>query len=94
MARTRRLTPAQLAPGPWPETPSPDPIGEVGRQITVRLREAIGTQSLRAVASQTRLNHATLVKILDGSTWPDAETLAKLEHGLGVDIWPGRQTGN
>ena len=91
MARTSRKTPVELAPAPWPEVPSPDPIGEVGRQIAIRLRAAIGTRTLRAVASSIGMNHSTLVGILDGTSWPDAETLARLEHGLGVDIWPGRQ---
>ena len=91
MARTSRKTPVELAPAPWPEVPSLDPVGEVGRQISIRLRAAIGTRTLRAVASSIGMNHSTLVGILDGTSWPDAETLARLEHGLGVDIWPGRQ---
>jgi len=91
MARTSRKTPVELAPAPWPEVPSPDPVGEVGRQISIRLRAAIGKRTLRAVASAIGMNHSTLVGILDGTSWPDAETLARLEHGLGVDIWPGRQ---
>jgi len=91
MARTSRKTPVELAPAPWPEVPSPDPVGEVGRQISIRLRAAIGKRTLRAVASSIGMNHSTLVGILDGTSWPDAETLARLERGLGVDIWPGRQ---
>jgi hypothetical protein len=90
MPRPSRKTPAQLAPEPWPQVASPDPVGEVGRQVALRLRDAIGDQSLRAVAATVNVNHSTLIGILAGSTWPDAETIAKLELGLDADIWPGR----
>jgi transcriptional regulator with XRE-family HTH domain len=67
-----------------------DPIGEVARHFTLNLREAIGSKSVRGVADAAGINHATLLGILAGRTWPDLATIAKLERGLGVDLWPGR----
>jgi hypothetical protein len=42
------------------------------------------------VAEGAGPNHTTILAILEGRTWPDLQTLAKLEHGNGVDLWPGR----
>jgi hypothetical protein len=65
-------------------------VGEVARQFTLNLREAIGTQSIRGAAAAADVNHSTLLGILEGRTWPDLETIAKIEHGLSADVWPGR----
>lgn len=90
MARTERKKPAELAPAPWPDVESPSPAGEAARQFTRKLRNAIGGASLRSAAASAGINHATLLKILAGQTWPDLETIAKLETGLKADLWPGR----
>ncbi|KQO97497.1 hypothetical protein ASF30_13780 [Leifsonia sp. Leaf264] len=62
----------------------------MARQFVGRLRAAVGDRSIRSVAAASGLNHATLAAVLNGSTWPDAETVAKLELGLQADLWPGR----
>ncbi|MEX1080160.1 MAG: helix-turn-helix transcriptional regulator [Homoserinimonas sp.] len=90
MARMARKTPAELAPKPWPSSPSDDHAGEVARQFTLNLRDAIGTKSIRAAAEAAGVNHSTLLGIMEGRTWPDLETIAKIEHGLQADLWPGR----
>ena len=89
MARSARARPQELTPS-WPDEPSPNPIGEVARLFVLNLRAAIGERSLRAVADNCELHHATLLGILEGRTWPDLETLAKIERGLAADLWPGR----
>lgn len=90
MPRTARRKPNEIVRS-WPTVKSSDPIGEVARRFTLNLREAIGDRSVRAAARAADLNHVTLVAILEGRTWPDMETIAKLELYLGVDLWPGRQ---
>ena len=90
MPRPQRAKPRELVAG-WPDAPSTDPTGEVARQFTLRLREVIGSRSVRDAAKATDTNHATLLRILEGNAWPDMETIAKLERGLGADLWPGRQ---
>lgn len=90
MARMARKTPAELAPEPWPNRQSDDHVGEVARQFTLNLRKAIGGRSIRAAAEAAGVNHSTLLGILEGRTWPDLETIAKIELGLQADLWPGR----
>jgi DNA-binding phage protein len=91
MARTPRPSPATLAPG-WPDVPSPDATGEAARQFACRLREAIDgvdRGSVRQVARTAGLSHATLLAILNGTTWADLYTVAKLEVALGRSLWHG-----
>ncbi|WP_108250378.1 helix-turn-helix domain-containing protein [Planctomonas deserti] len=73
----------------WPNVPSPDPSGEVARRFALNLRSALGAKSLRAAADVTGVDHSTIQAILQGRVWPDLETIAKLERGFGVVLWPG-----
>lgn len=90
MSRTARLTPAELAPGPWPEASSSDPFGEIARQFVLRLREAIGARSIRSVAEQSGLSHVTLLNLLHGRAWPDLATIARLEVALNADLYSSK----
>jgi transcriptional regulator with XRE-family HTH domain len=87
MSRPTRTLPKERAQN-WPTEPAHDPAGEVARQVAINLRTAIGAQSLRHTAEITGIHHATILKIVNGTSWPDLETLAKLEIGLGVHLWP------
>lgn len=89
MPRTARATPRELVPG-WPDAPADNVAGETARRFAHKLREAIGGKSVRSVADRAGLNHSTLLGILEGRTWPDLETITKLEHGTEQDLWPGR----
>jgi transcriptional regulator with XRE-family HTH domain len=70
--------------------PSVDPTAEVARQLVQNLRAAIGERSVRAASRDSGVDHATISAILNGKSWPDLYTIAKLERGLGADLWPGR----
>ncbi|QEE62451.1 helix-turn-helix transcriptional regulator [Salinibacterium sp. dk2585] len=74
----------------WPDVTAADPVSEVARRFAENVRTAIGDQSIRAAARDVGVAHTTIVAILQGRVWPDLETIAKLEQGLGVDLWPGR----
>lgn len=87
MARSVRAKPRELTDS-WPDSPSSNSAAEVARQFALNLQTAIGDRSLRATASECGLVHATLISILNGRTWPDLETMAKLEIGLGARLWP------
>lgn len=63
------------------------PSGEAARLLALRLRDVIGERSLRSVARDTGVDHKTLSGILDGRTWADLETIAKLEYALGEMLW-------
>lgn len=90
---TTRAKPVALAPSPWPDVPSDDPVGEVARKFAINVRDAIGNRSLRSVAEASGLTHVTLLNILGGKVWPDLSTIARLENGLGVQLWPKRDEG-
>jgi hypothetical protein len=84
--RPTRALPADLCVD-WPERSSVDPIAERARQLALNLREAIGQRSVREIASITGVDRATIGAVLQGKSWPDIVTLAKLEHELG-SLWP------
>ena len=87
MARSVRAKPRELTAS-WPDTPSSSAHGEVARRFALNLRAAIGDRSIRGAATECGLAHVTLLSILDGKNWPDLETVAKLENGLGTSLWP------
>jgi transcriptional regulator with XRE-family HTH domain len=88
--RPARRSPAELSPDPWPTRPSSDPVAEVARRLAVNVEREIGGRSIRSVAEAAQVDHATLLGLLRGRSWPDLVTIAKLERGLGADVWPGR----
>jgi hypothetical protein len=93
MSRPARPHPRELA-ARWPDVAGEDPIGEVARLFAQNLRSVIGTRSLRAVEDETGVDHTTILAVLDGRTWPDLATIAKLEAGTKTDLWPGRAGGD
>jgi len=93
MPRIARATPRELVPG-WPNSPSENVAAETARRFASKLRDVIGDKSVRSVADRAGLNHSTLLGILEGRTWPDLETITKLEHGTERDLWPGRVKGS
>jgi hypothetical protein len=91
VARTPRKPPnAHLIEGDWPtgllaDDPAVAPMAEFCR----RLARATEGLSLRQIEARTGVNRATISLIARGATWPDARTIALLEHGLDVELWPG-----
>jgi hypothetical protein len=75
----------------WPDAPSSDVVGEVARLFAVNLRSAIGSKSIRAVATDCDLSHATILHILSGEIFPDLTSIARCEHGLKTDLWPAHR---
>lgn len=88
MARPSRNLPNHEAGSTWPDERLDDAPSEVARQLALNLRTAMGRRSTRGVRSATGVDHTTVADILKGTTWPDLNTIARLEHGLGVDLWP------
>ena len=87
MARPVRSSPADLAPG-WPEVPSPLPDVETARRLAINLRASLANMSLRTARAATGVDHTTIADVLNGTVWPDLRTIARLEAGLGTDLWP------
>lgn len=92
MGRTLRSHPNQLT-NSWPDAASNDAIGEAARKFVLNLTQAIGERSIRLVARDSEISHVTLLAILEGRTWPDLATIAKLEEGLNKALWPVRKKG-
>lgn len=89
MPRHSRPQPWELSAN-WPDVAVSDSAGEVARLLAVNLRKAMGGRSARAVAAETGVDHTLIGKVLNGKTWADLATVARLEDALGVDLWPRR----
>jgi transcriptional regulator with XRE-family HTH domain len=87
MARTARSLPVDAAPSPWPDVAADDPYVEIARQFVVRVRAAMGERSIRSVAAQAGIHNTTLLNILNGRSWPDLATIARLEVALNADLY-------
>ncbi|HJT93434.1 MAG TPA: helix-turn-helix transcriptional regulator [Mycobacterium sp.] len=92
MPRPRRPVPrAHVVSGDWPHAKlDGEPATEVGQALAARLAEAVAGLSLREVQARTGVDHNTVDNVLQGRAWPDLITIARLENGLDVDLWPGR----
>ncbi|GAA1545989.1 hypothetical protein GCM10009803_27410 [Microbacterium ginsengiterrae] len=93
MANRRRESPSELTES-WPDAPSPDPAGEIARRFVLNLVDAIGEQSVRSVAHRAAVDEATVRHIISGTAWPDLRTVARLEDGLAVPLYPMRSSGD
>ncbi len=65
-------------------------MAEVARRLVLNVRTAMDGRSIRAVAADVGVGNVTLSNVLAGKAWPDLATIARLEQGLDVDLWPGR----
>ena len=99
VARTERDLPHERSSN-WPTVPCVDPatghvdpIAEIARHLALGLQAALDGVSLRAAEKLTGVSYSTISKILNGRSWPDVATLAKLEAGLDTQLWPGRLAG-
>ncbi|WP_413783122.1 helix-turn-helix domain-containing protein [Corynebacterium urealyticum] len=52
-------------------------------------RERNRYRSVKGVAEKSAVASSTISDILNGNSWPALETMARLEAGLGVRLWPG-----
>lgn len=87
VARRPRQYPSTLVEG-WPRVPSDDAAVEVARVLACRLREAMNGRSAREVGRTAGIDYTTVSAVLNGSTWPDLMTIARLEAALDSDLWP------
>lgn len=88
MPRPFRSSPSERTKK-WPDVPSDDTSGEVARQFVLNLQGAMDGMSLRAAEELTGVDHSSIQGILQGRTWPDLETIARLEKGFRTVLWPG-----
>ena len=80
-----------LAQGEWPDGVLRDGAPVAARyalELSKNLREATEGRAMAAVAEEADIARSTLYDILQGRTWADLQTLAKLEVTLGTQLWP------
>lgn len=76
--------------GPWrSETPA---YARVTAALVSRLQDELGARSIRDLARDAGVGHATLSRLLAGKVVPDLATIAALEDALRADLWPSRAT--
>lgn len=94
MPSRRGLTGAprdQLVAGQWPDGETTG-AAALAQQLARALAGELGRQarSVRQVARDADLQHATVLALLHGHRWPDFVTIVKLEDALEADLWPRR----
>jgi hypothetical protein len=80
-----------LTNGSWPHgdlAPTAPPEVAVARAITIALRSAMQGQSPRSVVADANLAHTTVYDLLNGRTYGDVITIARLESSLRTSLWP------
>lgn len=82
-----------FAPGQWPgghALPGAPAAAEYAAAFSVELGRVIrhSEMSMSALASSAGLARSTVYDLLNGSTWADMVTIAKLEEVLGWSLWP------
>lgn len=87
MPRKSRLLPRERVEA-WPSEPVGVADIDVAIALADNLKKAMGTRSSRDAQRLTGVDYSTINDILNGGTWPDARTIARLEGGLGVNLWP------
>ena len=91
MAKTRR-PPADFVEnsGYFPYGPfKPEAPREVylAAGLAARLTSAIGEDSVRYIAKMADLSPQTILNILNGKSWPDLRTIARLEIVFDYRLW-------
>jgi transcriptional regulator with XRE-family HTH domain len=87
MARPARPSPNTYTDS-WTDDACIDPAAETARQFAINLTKAIDGRSLRTIGELTEVDYSAISRILNGDTWADLATIARLEHGLGAAIYP------
>ena len=93
--RTRAPHPAELiARGDWPTGQLVDGAPEeahYAQGIARNLERALQGLSIREIAKAAGLSHSTVYDLLNGVTYGEVITIARLEDVLGTRLWPSRQ---
>lgn len=87
MGRRPRNPPAEGLDD-WPQGRAVEPDVEHVRRIAETLANEVEGRSIRSVAAQAGITHQALADLLAGRTWPEVITIARIERGLGVRLWP------
>lgn len=81
------------------------PSAALAQAIALRLSEKLNYKSkfhsqrtsARKAAGGAGLSPRTITNIIEGTNWPDIDTIVRLEHTLDMDLWGNEhrtETGN
>ncbi|MFE0135300.1 helix-turn-helix transcriptional regulator [Streptomyces sp. NPDC059037] len=89
-ARSRAPRELTRDPEAWPDAVVDDIAAAVVQTIARRMAAALSERGLsrRGAADLLGINRQTIGDVLDGRTWPDVATIARLEAGLNTPLWP------
>ena len=92
MARPPAPSPRRLY-AEWPHVPVAESEDEKIRVTVSAARSLINERyaSVREAARELDMSHAVLNAALTGQSWPSAITVARMELGLGADLWPANR---
>lgn len=89
--RRGRLPPRHwIGYGEWPDSllaAEAPRSAALAQGIARRLRAALEHSSARKAAAAAQVSPTTVTGIANGTTWPDIDTIARLECVLGVQLW-------
>jgi len=96
--RARSRSPRELAKDPenWPHADlSGHPAALAVQAIAAALQNVMAEQGLsfRRLAERSGVNRQTVNDVVVGRCWPDVATVAQLEAGLGIRLWPAPPAG-
>lgn len=84
------LDKVRVLKGDFVASRSEDPDVRVALEFARRLEEITLGLSRRQVESDTGVSRETIRRLLDGRSWADGLTIARLERALDSDLWPRR----
>lgn len=66
------------------------PVARLARALARRLHKAKAGDSVRSVAKAAEVSPQAVLNLLNGTTWGDLPTIARIEAALDADLW-GRE---
>ncbi|WP_461067906.1 helix-turn-helix domain-containing protein [Streptomyces pseudoechinosporeus] len=88
----RRRPPRELADDPeaWPHAQLTDPGAAAVQHIARTLAGVMSERrvSLRGLAETSGVNRQAIADLINGRSWPDVATVARLGAALATSLWP------
>lgn len=91
LVRTYRQTPRSCLtlPATWPHGRATNVSTEYAQRFVQNLLTVLGPRSYRYLARESGVSHGTISAVVRGDSWPDFQTVTRIEHALCADLWPG-----
>lgn len=79
--------------GPLQDTPPPPPELLLVQQVSRTFRDACEARglSIREAAQQAEISDTAVYNVLNGLTWCDLPTIARIERNFRIKLWVSQQ---